>query len=80
MTPEERFPDMAAAHPRCFWLDGGGARPWSGRRSVMGWLSEDDVSLIFDAARCEVVRHRGGRSEPVGEDIFTVLEQEGRRL
>ena len=25
------LPRGAAAHPRCFWLDGGGAREWSGR-------------------------------------------------
>ena len=41
---------VAAAHPRCFWLDGGGAREWSGRRSLVGWLDDDDVSLTYDAA------------------------------
>ena len=56
--PVERFVAMAAEHERCFWLDGGGARPWSGRRSLLGWLDEDDVSLTYDAARGEVVRHR----------------------
>jgi len=30
------FAEVAAAHPRCFWLDGGGAREWSGRRSMVG--------------------------------------------
>ena len=49
--PVERFVAMAAEHERCFWLDGGGARPWSGRRSLLGWLDEDDVSLTYDAAR-----------------------------
>ena len=48
-------------HPRCFWLDGGGAREWSGRRSIIGWLDEDDVSLSWSAARREVTpaRRRG---------------------
>ncbi len=72
--PEEFFTDVAARHPRCFWLDGGGAREWSGRRSLIGWLDEDDVSLAYDAARREVTRHASGRSEVVGEDVFRVLE------
>jgi para-aminobenzoate synthetase len=71
--PVARFVEMAASHERCFWLDGGGARPWSGRRSILGWLAEDDVSLTYDAARREVTRQSGGRSEVVGDDVFTVL-------
>ena len=67
------FRAMAAAHPRCFWLDGGGARSWSGRRSIMGWLDDDDVSLTYSASRREVTRHASGRSSVVGEDIFEVL-------
>jgi len=70
------FEQVAAAHPRCFWLDGGGARAWSGRRSIIGWLEEDDVSLTFDAARRSVIRHEGGTSEVVGDDIFAVLASE----
>ena len=64
---------VAAEHPRCFWLDGGGSQPWSGRRSIIGLLDEDDVSLEFDAARREVVERRSGRV--VGEDIFEVLQE-----
>ena len=68
---------------RSFWLDGGGAREWSGRRSIIGWLEDDDVSLSYDATRREVTRHRGGRAEVVGDDVFAVLEAElatgGRR-
>jgi para-aminobenzoate synthetase len=67
---------MAAARDRCFWLDGGGSRPWSGRRSLLGWLEDDDVSLTYDAARGEVTRHAAGASVLVGSDIFAALEQE----
>ena len=73
-TPATFFGAVAAEHPRCFWLDGGGAREWSGRRSLIGWLEEDDVSLTYDAAARRVTRHAGGLSEVVGEDIFDVLE------
>jgi para-aminobenzoate synthetase len=72
--PVERFVGIAAAHERCFWLDGGGARPWSGHRSLLGWLEDDDVSLTYDAARGEVTRHDGGGSRVVGSDVFAVLE------
>lgn len=70
------FSDVCARHARCFWLDGGGARDWSRRRSIIGWLDEDDVSLSYDAARREVTRHAGGRSEVVGADPFLALEEE----
>ena len=65
-----------ARSDRVFWLDGGGARDWSGRRSLVGVLDEDDVSLSLDAGRREVTRHRAGRSEVVGDDVFAVLEEE----
>jgi para-aminobenzoate synthetase len=74
--PVAFFRDVARDHPRCFWLDGGGARDWSGRRSIIGWLDPDDVSLTYDAARREVVRHSGGTAEVVGDDVFAVLESE----
>jgi para-aminobenzoate synthetase len=74
--PLEFFEEVAAAHPRCFWLDGGGAREWSGRRSIIGWLEDDDVSLTFDAARRTVIRHVGDTATVIGDDIFTVLEEE----
>ena len=74
--PLEFFEQVASAHPRCFWLDGGGARAWSGRRSLIGWLEDEDVSLTFDAARRVVLRHAGGTSRVVGDDIFAVLEAE----
>ncbi len=70
------FRAAAAGSDRMFWLDGGGARPWSGTRSVLGVLSDDDVSLTFDATTRTVLRHQGGETEPVGEDVFAVLEEE----
>jgi para-aminobenzoate synthetase len=74
--PVAFFADVAARHRRCFWLDGGGAREWSGRRSIIGWLDESDVSLTYDAGRGVVTRHAGARSEEVGSDVFAVLEAE----
>ncbi len=73
---EDLVEEVTASHPRCVWLDGGGAREWSGRRSIVGWLADDDVSLTYSAARREVVRHVGGRAEVVGDDVFAVLEAE----
>ena len=60
---------------RMFWLDGGGARPWSGRRSIIGLLDDDDVSLTYSVGS-GVRRHVGGSSSQVGDDIFDVLEAE----
>ncbi len=68
------FRSVAAEHRRCFWLDGGGAREWSGQRSLIGWLDEDDVSLTYSAASRQVTRHAGGESAVVGDDVFAVLE------
>jgi para-aminobenzoate synthetase len=74
--PVAFFREVAASHPRCFWLDGGGAREWSAKRSMIGWLEDDDVSLTYDAAAREVRRHSAGRVETVGTDIFEVLAGE----
>lgn len=74
--PVEAFVRIQSRHDRCVWLDGGGARDWSRRRSVIGWCDDDDVSLTYDAAAREVTRHVGGRSTVVGDDPFAVLEQE----
>jgi para-aminobenzoate synthetase len=59
-----------------FWLDGGGARTWSGRRSIIGTLGDRDVSLTYDGSARVVTRHQGGRSDVVGDDVFAVLEAE----
>ncbi len=73
--PVSFFRSVAARHRRCFWLDGGGAREWSGRRSIIGWLDEDDPSLSWSAARREVTLHAGGVATVVGDDVFAVLQQ-----
>jgi para-aminobenzoate synthetase len=74
--PVAFFRDIASQHRRCFWLDGGGAREWSGRRSLVGWLEDDDVSLTYDASTHTVTRHVADRAEVVGDDVFAVLEEE----
>ncbi len=74
--PVAFFEEVAAEHARCFWLDGGGAREWSGRQSIIGWLDESDLSLSYDAASREVTRHVGGRSDVVGHDVFAALDAE----
>ena len=74
--PVSFFRSVAERHARCFWLDGGGAREWSGARSMIGWLDDDAVSLAYDAARGLVTRHPGGDAEVVGDDPFAVLESE----
>lgn len=74
--PAGFFASVASAHRRCFWLDGGGAREWSGRRSIVGWLDDDDVSLTYDAAARQVTRHASGRAEVVGDDVFAALSAE----
>ncbi|MGA8256495.1 MAG: anthranilate synthase component I family protein [Nocardioides sp.] len=72
----EFFREVAATRRRCFWLDGGGARGWSGQRSIIGWLDDDDVSLSYDATRREVTRHAGQDAQVVGDDVFAVLAAE----
>lgn len=60
-------------HDRVWWLDGAAGRSWSGRASLVGWLEDDDPSLTYDAARREVVEHRGTTSSVVGDDLFAAL-------
>jgi para-aminobenzoate synthetase len=74
--PVPFFRAVAATHPRCFWLTGGDTRKWSGPRSIVGWLDDEDVSLTYDAARGEVRRHGAGASDVVGGDVFAALEAE----
>ena len=73
-----RFVDLAERE-RVFWLDGGGSRTWSGRRSLLGALGDEDVSLTYDATAREVRRHTGTHDEVVGDDVFAVLAEEVAR-
>jgi para-aminobenzoate synthetase len=73
--PAAVFADLAARHDRMFWLDGGGSRSWSGRRSLLGGLGDDDVSLTFDATGRLVTRHTAS-DEVIGDDIFAALADE----
>jgi len=72
MSVESRFREVAATHDRCFWLDGGGGLDWSGRRSLIGWLDEGDVSLTLVDGK--VRRHAHGSSAVVGNDIFDIFD------
>lgn len=74
--PVRHFREVAATRDRCFWLDGGGSRPWSGRRSIIGWLDDDDISLTYDARTGQVTRHDARGSSEIGDDIFAVLEEQ----
>ncbi|MDQ6642264.1 MAG: anthranilate synthase component I family protein [Actinomycetota bacterium] len=76
IDPVAAFRDSAARSDRMFWLDGGGSRDWSGRRSIIGVLGPEDVSLTFDAERGHVERRVGAESEVVGSDVFDVLAEE----
>jgi para-aminobenzoate synthetase len=62
--------ERAARSGRCAWLNAGDGGP------QLVWLEPDDVSLTYDAARREVTRHAGGRSDVVGDDVFAVLAGE----
>ncbi len=77
--PADVFAELAGRHDRMFWLDGGGSRSWSGRRSILGFLEADDVSLTYDASRREVTRHRGEVDDVVGDDVFAALADEVAR-
>jgi len=79
VDPAAMLAERADRYDRMFWLDGGGSRPWSGRRSILGFLDDDDVSLTYDAGAREVRRHQGGRTAAVGDDIFRVLAGEVAR-
>lgn len=73
---EEHFLEVAHSHRRCFWMDGGGAREWSGRRSMIGWLEPDEVSLSYDRSTGLVTRHTETSAEVLGDDPFAALQRE----
>ncbi|MFL6022550.1 MAG: anthranilate synthase component I family protein [Marmoricola sp.] len=73
MNALEEFARIAARHERCFWLDGGGSQSWSGSRSIVGRLEEDDVSLVYDRSTGSVLELPSGRV--VGNDVFAALQE-----
>lgn len=73
MSALERFRALAASHDRCFWLDGGGSQSWSGSRSILGRLADEDLSLSYDRGTGLVTEHPGGRV--VGTDVFAALQE-----
>lgn len=72
MTTWSEFQRIAAAHERCFWLDGGGSQAWGGDRSIVGWLDPDAASLVYRRATGQVIEEPSGRV--VGDDIFAALQ------
>ncbi|HEY7044600.1 MAG TPA: anthranilate synthase component I family protein [Nocardioidaceae bacterium] len=75
VEPEDFVVAHVAGRDRAFWLDGAGSRPWSGRRSFVGWLRPDDLSLTYDARTTTVMACRAGSAHPVGSDIFAAVQQ-----
>ncbi len=75
VEPEDFFAAHAAGRERAYWLDGSGARSWSGRLSVVGWLEPADLSLTQHAGPQQVVAHRAGSSVRVGSDLFAALAE-----
>jgi para-aminobenzoate synthetase len=73
MSALEEFERIAATHERCFLLDGGGSQSWSGSRSIVGRLEDDDVSLVYDRDAGTVVELPSGRV--VGDDVFAALQE-----
>ncbi|RNL77760.1 anthranilate synthase component I family protein [Nocardioides marmorisolisilvae] len=72
MSALEEFVRIAGTHERCFWLDGGGSQSWSGSRSIVGRLEDDDVSLVYDRTAGTVTELPSGRV--VGTDVFAALQ------
>jgi para-aminobenzoate synthetase len=75
VRPEDFFVAHLGSRPRAFWLDSGGARPWSGSTSYVGWLADTDVSLTWSAAEATVWEQRAGERRPLGRDIFAELRR-----
>ncbi|MEJ7706318.1 MAG: hypothetical protein WKF82_02950 [Nocardioidaceae bacterium] len=80
VEPKDFFVAHVAGRARSFWLDGSGARSWSGRWSYVGWLESDDVSLTWHAATSAVTEYHGDAHTKVGGDIFEQLAAYTERL
>jgi para-aminobenzoate synthetase len=77
VEPEDFFVAHVATRERAFWLDGSGARPWSGRWSVVGWLQSDEVSVTEHAATRRITCHGSGTAGEVAGDMFGVVRRLG---
>ncbi|MDQ3484956.1 MAG: aminodeoxychorismate synthase component I [Actinomycetota bacterium] len=75
VDPEDFFVAHAAERSRSFWLDGENARSWSGPRSYVGWLDDEEPSLTLDAHGGIVRLHDAWSTSDVGGDIFEVLRE-----
>ena len=58
--------EVFAGSRRCVWLDGGGARDWSGRRSIVGRLTIE-----------EIIRDRAAFASAVAEEAESSLTGQG---
>jgi para-aminobenzoate synthetase len=76
VEPEDFFATHVSSRRRVFWLDGRGRRDPEQRFSYLGWLRDDEQSLVFKAAAATVREHRDLESRVVGTDIFQVLQEE----
>ncbi|HYO33076.1 MAG TPA: aminodeoxychorismate synthase component I [Nocardioidaceae bacterium] len=94
VEPEDFFVAHVAGRDRSWWLDGGGARAWSGRMTYIGWLRPSDLSVTYSVATgvaahgsgSAVAGHRPPPSHadvssdlPAATDIFGWLAEFGRR-
>jgi para-aminobenzoate synthetase len=93
VEPEDFFVAHVAARDRSWWLDGGGARAWSGRMTYIGWLEPCDLSVTYSTSTGVAVHGSGAgvavhRSppddvglssyRPAATDIFGWLAEYGR--
>ncbi|MGH3507784.1 MAG: aminodeoxychorismate synthase component I [Nocardioidaceae bacterium] len=78
VDPEDFYVAHVAGRDRAFWLDGSGARPWSGRLSVIGWLDDDELSLTGRAGGA-VRQHGADAADLLDADVFAAMGRLGDR-
>ena len=61
VEPVDLAPVMLRGRRRAFWLDSADRRDWSGRYSVMGYLDDDDTSVVVGGPEHETP---GARAVP----------------
>ena len=76
VEPEDFYVAHVAERDRAFWLDGSGARAWSGRLSVVGWLDGGDLSLT--GYPDTTVQRHGHEAGPLADaSIFAAMRRLG---